>query len=78
MSGFSLYGNERSDITHAAGAVAKDIFLPRSCRYYHMIYGQVIYHNMIKRAFLGPRGPLGLLSLVRPSVRPQEKSGSAV
>ena len=52
MSGFSLYGNERSDITHAAGAVAKDIFLPRSCRYYHMIYGQVIYHNMIKRAFL--------------------------
>ena len=29
MSGFSLYGNERSDITHAAGAVAKDIFLPR-------------------------------------------------
>ena len=30
MSGFSFYDDERSDITHAAGAVARDIFLPRS------------------------------------------------
>ena len=34
--------------------------------------------NMSENYFLGPRGPLGLPSLVRPSARGQEKSGSAV
>ena len=29
MSGFSFYNDERSDITHPAGAVARDTFLPR-------------------------------------------------
>ena len=43
MSGFSLYGNERSDITHAAGAVAKDIFLPR-CFFLLSISGFRLYY----------------------------------
>ena len=41
-----------------------------------------VLDNLSYPTFLGPRGPLGLPSFVRPfvrsPVRPQEKSGSAV
>ena len=29
MTGFSFYNDERTDITHVAGAAAKDVLLPR-------------------------------------------------
>ena len=29
MTGFSFYDDERTDITHTAGAAAKDVLLPR-------------------------------------------------
>ena len=29
MTGFSFYDDERTDITHVAGAAAKDVLLPR-------------------------------------------------